>query len=420
MPIGRGAAKQLRIKRNAVKGTRVTGGTGGQIVRRNTSNFELAKDTFTTEAEQTSSRQINYAGYGARMVNVSYSGIFSPGTQSDMLSALLMRDFTKTLAADLTGLSLTIAGTGPTYTLTRGAGSWLTDGVKIGMGIRLTAAAHNVANKNRNLVVIGVTATVLTIVPANFSQNKVAMVAEGPVAAGIVTFPGGRTFVPTSGHTDVDYTVEEWMSDMPRSQVNDSVKWTSATMRLPGSGPAGIDFSAMGLDQVKDPAGAGTAYFTAPAAETTTGALVAASGVLFVNGVAQSVVTDMTATLDGRGAIADPVVGTPIRPDVFTGKLAASGSFTAYDSTGTLRDFFLNESDISILMFMTAGAADNADFVSMLFGQVKVNSASADDPETGRKLTCAWAAQYNATGGVGLASDATTVVVQDSSLVGLP
>lgn len=417
MAIGRGTAKQLRVKRQAGKGVRATGGTGGMIVRRNTSNFELAKEMTTTEAEQTSSRQVMSANYGPRVVNGSYSGIFSPGTQADMLSALLMRDFTA--KADIVGLTLTIAGTGPLFTVTRSAGSWLADGVKIGRVIRIPNVVAINGNRNRNLAVVGVTALALTVMPVNWSQTKKLMVAEAAVAGATVTFPGGVTWVPQSGHTNVYYTVEEWFSDQLRSKVTDDVKFTTATIRMPGSGNCGIDFGANGLNQVRDPGGAATPYFSAPAPETTTKALVASGGVLFVNGVATSVVTDATCTLDGRGAVADPVVGNVQRPDVFTGKLVASGSFTAYDDSADadLASAFENETDISVFQVLSAGSADNADFVSLMFGQVKVSSATADDPEVGRKLTCAWSAQYDTTGGAGTARENTTVEVQDSAVV---
>jgi hypothetical protein len=86
--------------------------------------------------------------------------------------------------AAITGLSITIAGSGPTYTVTRAAGSWLTDGVKVGQVGRLTAGSFNAANLNKNLVIC-VTATVLTVMPV----NGVALVAEGPIAAATWTPP---------------------------------------------------------------------------------------------------------------------------------------------------------------------------------------------------------------------------------------
>jgi hypothetical protein len=66
------------------------------------------------------------------------------------------RAFTSVTA--ITGISITIAGAGPTYTVTRSAGSWLTDGIKFGQCGRLTAGAFNAANLNKNLAVISLTA----------------------------------------------------------------------------------------------------------------------------------------------------------------------------------------------------------------------------------------------------------------------
>jgi hypothetical protein len=43
---------------------------------------------------------------------------------------------------------------GPTYTVTRGAGSWLTDGVKAGMVVPASAGALNAANLSKNLLVM--------------------------------------------------------------------------------------------------------------------------------------------------------------------------------------------------------------------------------------------------------------------------
>lgn len=406
MAIGKGSAKQLRAKRQTGKGTMALGGTGGQIVRRNTSTFNLAKESFTTESEQTSRRQLTSSRHGPRSVNGALSGILSPGTYSDFMSALLMRDFTAIVA--IAGASLTIAGTGPSYTITRGAGDWLADGAKIGRGIRLTAGAFNAANLNKNLLIIGVTATVLTVVPLN---RRLPMVAEGPIASATVSFPGKVTWVPESGHTDIYYTVEEWYADVPYSQRNTDVKVTQASLRIPGSGNVTMDLTMLGLDQSKDSA----AYFTAPAAETTTQALTASAGALFAGGVRQAVITDASMTIDGRGALADPVVGDDVRPDVFTGKIMVSGSFTAYFDGPVLPDMFIDETTTALVFGLSSGTAANADFQTYSLHQVKLNSADPDDVETGLKRTYNYVAIYNAAGGTALATTASTIEVQDSA-----
>lgn len=406
MAIGKGSAKQLRAKRQTAKGTRASGATGGQIIRRNTSTLNLAKDQITTEAEQTSRRQLTSVRHGPRSVNGAYSGIFSPGTQSDFLSAILLRDFTA--IPSITGMSITIAGTGPSYTVTRAAGDWLADGAKIGRVIRLSVGSFNANNLSKNLLIIGVTATVLTVVPLN---RRLPLTAEGPIAGSTASFPGKITFTPESGHTDIYYTLEEWYPDVPYSQVSDDVKATQATIRMPGSGNCGIDLTFMGLDQSTS----STVHFTSPSVETTTEALTSSAGALFVNGVRQAVVTDASLTIDGRGAFADPVVGDDVRPDVFTGKVMVSGSFTAYFDGGTVPDLFINETTTSLLFGLSAGTAANADFVTLTISAVKLNSADPDDVETGLKRTYNYVGYYNSAGGPALATQATTIEMQDSA-----
>lgn len=403
MAIEQGIFKQTRLARQSVKGA-MASATGGAIVRRESSTFELSKESYTTENEITATQQIVSTRHGVRLVNGKLSGNLSPGTYSDPLSALLRRDFAGVAA--ITGMSITIAGSGP-YTITRAAGDFLAGGIKIGMVVRLTAGSFAAANLNKNLLVTGVTATVLTVQ----SLNSETMVAEGPIASATLTVPGKVTYTPISGHTSIYHTVEEWYPNVPTSERNIDVRFTQANISLPGSGNAKIDFTAIGLNQTQS----STAYFTAPTAETTTGTLVAASGALFVNGSAVATVTDMSISIDGKGAGADGVLGTDIRPDVFVGKVNVNGSFTAYFDGATIPNLFLNETATSILSAITAGSDNAADCMTFTMNNVKINSSSPADAETGLKRTYQFQAVLNASGGTGTATEKTTLQVQDSA-----
>ncbi len=405
MTIAQGVAKQIRTKRQSAKGT-IAGTSDGQVLRRETGTFELQKESITTESEITSKRQVTSAEHGVKLVQGSLKGLLSPGTYADWLSALLMRDFAAIAA--ITGLSLTIAGTGP-YTITAGSGTpFLTGGVKVGMVVRLTAGSFNAANLNKNLFVTGVTATVITGI---LFPDVAAMVAEGPIAAATVTIPGKVTYVPESGHTNIYHTVEEWYPDITHSERNTDVKITKADIALPGTGNCTISFSANGLNQATDT----SAYYTAPTAESTTGSLQAANGALLVNGVAQAVVTDLSFSLDGKGTPADGVVGTNVRPDVFMGKLMVSGSFTAYLDGPTVPNLFVNATNIAIVSAVTAGQAAAADFMTFAITKVKLNSSTPEDGETGLKRTYSFTGTYNSAGGAALANGATSIQVQDSA-----
>ena len=404
MPISQGVFKTTRIARQTAKGTLALT-TGGQIVRREQSTFELAKESYTTESEITSTQQLLSNRHGVRLVNGKVTGILSPATYSDPLSAVLRRDFA-TVAA-ITAASITIAGTGPSYTLTRGTGSFLTDGIKFGMGVRLTAGTFNVANLNKNMLVTSVTATVLTVMTMNAS---LPLVAEGPIAGATLSVPGKVTFSPVTSQTVVYHTVEEFYPDVPFSERNLDVKFTQASLSLPGTGNAKIDLTAIGLNQTN----ATTAYFTAPASETTSQSLVAASGVLLLGGSAIATVTDLSISIDGKGQPADGVVGTDIRPDVFVGKVMVSGSFTAYFDSGAIPALFVGEVSTSIASALASGSAANADFMTFTMSDVRINTSTPSDNETGLKRTYNYVAVLNAAGGAGTASERTTLSVQDS------
>lgn len=403
MTIAQGTAKQTRIKRQSAKGS-LAGTTDGQILRRTSSVFELAKETYNTADEITSKQQLLSVRHGVKLVNGTISALLSPGTYSDPISAILRRDFAA--VTSITGASITIAGSGP-YTVTRAAGSFLTDGIKVGMVVRLTAGTFNAANLNKNLLVTGVTALVLTVSVLNGST----LTAEGPIASATVSVPGKVTYAAESSQTKVYHTVEEWYPDASISERNLDVRFVQAALSLPGSGNATATLTAIGLDQSKDT----TAYFTSPTAESTTDVLVAASGILLVNGVAQATVTDLSFDINGNGTPADGVVGTNIRPDVFVGKVMVTGSFTCYFEGGTIPDLYRDETATSIVSALSAGSAANADFMTITLSALKLNSSTPDDQETGLKRVYNFEAYYNAAGGAALANTATTIQIQDSA-----
>lgn len=406
MPIAQGFAQQLRFKKQTVKGT-LAGTTGGQILRRTSGIFELTKETYDTSDEIVSHRQLASSRHGTKMVNGSIDGILSASTYAPFIESILARNFAA--ITPTTGVGLTIAGTGPTWTLTRAAGSWLTDGYKNGMVVRLSVGGLNAANINKNLLIVNITsATVCTVMPV----NGVALVAEGPIAGCTVTATGKVTFAANTAHTNDYYTIETWNPDVPSSAVAQDVKFASASLSLPGSGNGTISLSAMGLDQ---PALSSTAYFTAPTVETTTDSLVGASGVLVVNGSPIAIVTNLNIDITNNAAGADPVLGATILPDIFTGMIGVSGSFTAYFDFTTISNLFNAETEISIISVLADGSTGTAGFVSVAIPRLTITSDTPDDVQTGLKRTYNFTAEYNAAGGTGINTERTTIMIQDSA-----
>lgn len=401
MAIASGVFKQLAYKVESTWGT-APSSSGAQALRRTSSTLDLAKETYQS-AEIRPDLQLSDFRHGVRTVQGRISGDLSPGTHDDFIAAILKRDFAAVSA--ITGASITIAGTGPSYTVTRAAGSFLTDGVKVGDVIRLTAGSFNAANLNKNLFVVSLTATVATVIVLNGSS----LTAEGPVASATVSVVGKKTYVPTSGHTDKSFSIEHWFSDIAQSELFTGCKATACAINLPPSGIATVDWDFMG----KDVTTATSQYFGSPTAATSTGSLAAVNGVVRIGNTTVATLTGLTLNI-AAGFTGEAVVGANTRPVMAPGRVLVTGQATCYFEDATYRDAFLNETEISLMAAFTSDNTAAADFVSFVLPRVKFGGSSKDDGEKGIVQTIPFQALLNNAGGSGTATEKTTLVVQDS------
>lgn len=397
-----GIFKQVAIKRETTFGT-APAATGAQLMRHVTSQINLQKDTYKSN-EKRPDMQIGDFRHGVRRVKGTLNGELSPGTYSDIFSAMLKRDFTA--GASITGASITIAGSGPTYTVTRAAGSFLTDGFKVGHVIRLSVGTFNAANINKNLWIVGLTATVATVLVL----NATALVAEGPIASATVAVQGKTTYLPSSGHTDISYSLEHWFNDVVQSELFTGVKFDKGALSLPPTGIATVQFDVLG--QGMTPAQA--RYFTSPTAITTSAVNAAVNGLLTIGGTQQVVVTGLQLTIDPTFS-GDPVVGSNVVPTLFPGTVEVSGQFTVYFTDNTMRDLFLNETESSLAVVLSSDNTATANFIGITLPRIKLNSADKNDGNVGIVQTFNFEALYNFAGGAGTATEQTTLLMQDSN-----
>ena len=402
MTIAVGPAKQVRVKKETAWGT-AAGTSGGQLMRRVSSDIDLSKETYES-AEITSTYQLTDFRHGSRKVGGSLKGELSPGSYSALIAAALRRDFS-TVAAS-TALSVTIAGTGPTYTVARASGSWLTDGWKEGLVGRLTVGTGlNANNLNKNMLVTSLVAGTLTVIPG----GNGTLTAEGPISTVTAQPTGKLTYTPASGHTNDSFTIEHWFSDIAQDEYFTGCRIGSLDFNLPPSGIATLDMSVMGKDMVTGTA----AYFSSPSAATTTGLLTAVSGVLRVAGVTVGVVTGLSVKVDG-GMTTGQVVGSNVTPDVFVGRVKVSGQLSAYFQDAVMRDLFINETTFAINAVFYTGTGATADFIAISLPYCKAGGATKSDGEQGLQLTMPFQALYNSAGGAGIATEQTTLWIQDS------
>lgn len=402
MTDAQGIYKQLAYKKQTAKGSAASG-SSGQLLRRETATFNLQKDTYSAN-EINSHQQHTGDKHGVGQVNGQVNGNLSPATYKDMLQSLLRKDFAAT--ADITGLSLTIAGSGP-YTVTRSAGDFLTGGIKIGDVVRLAGGSLAAANAGKNLLVTGVTATVLTVLVVNGST----MTAEGPIASCTVSVPGKKSWVPTASHTNDYYTFEEWLSDLSKSRTYTDCQIGKADIALPGTGLSTIQLAAMGLARTKG----SSQVLTSPTAETSTEILAAVNGLILVGGTEYGSVTGLNISIDGQMNFGEAVIGSNLRSDITKGDVKVSGSFTAVKQSETLSDFLDSENSTSIIAVVTENDDADADFVVFVMSKVKILSDDADDGKKQVVESFNWTAEINGDGGASLANHNTIVSVQDSN-----
>lgn len=401
--IATGPFKQLIFKKETTWGT-LAGASSAQILRRVTSTLAEKRDTFGSQEIRTDQQRGIYV-HGTRHAEGAINGDISGGTYKAFLQSLLRRDFTALTA--MTGLSLTIAGSGPTYTVARGSGSFLTDGVKVGMVVRITAGAVDSNNSAKNLFVVGVVALTLTVVP----WGNQTLTAEGPVASCTISMPGKLTYVPASGHTNDSYTIEHWHSDISQSEVFAGCRMGSADISLPPSGLAAVAFNVLGKGFGQAPGS--SQYFSSPTAATTSAGVTAVNGVLRCASAQQAICTGASIKIDG-GMSTGQVIGSNYSPDVFAGILIANGQLSAYFDSATLRDAFYLESTVGLNMVAYAGTAANAEFICFTLPAIKLGAHDKSDGPGPITATMPFEAIYNAAGGAGTDSEATTVWVQDS------
>jgi hypothetical protein len=401
MPISKGTAKVVAYKKETSWGT-LAGNTGAKQLRRVTADFNLTKETYESNELRTD-RQVADFRHGVRSAEGSLNGELSNKTYSDFMQSLLARDFTT--APTASSLSITIAASGSLWTVTRAAGSWLTDGFRVGMVIRLSGGTFNALNSGKNLLIASMTSTVLTVAVMNGSNLQ----AEGPIASATATAVGKVTYVPATGHTDDSYTIEEWYSDIAQSEVYTGMKVGSMAVQLPATGLTTVDFSFMGKDLTQK----GTSqYYTTPATQGSDGIFAAVNGVVLVNGAPVALITSADFTVE-RGMENATAVGSNSVAEIFSGRIRVSGNMSVYFQDATFRGYFDSETPVSIVLALTEDNTAGADFLTFVLPKVKINSFTKADAELGIVAQASFQALLNDVTTAGL--EATTILIQDSA-----
>jgi hypothetical protein len=404
MATAQGISKITVVAKQAGLGVPNVTASAGQILRRVSSVGKMDRATFTNN-EINPDQQDRGISYGNKKPDMKFSGLLSASTYKLFMGSIIRQTFVAGVAA--TAVSITIAGAGPSYTVTRGTGSYLTDGFKIGDVIRLSVGVFNASNINKNLLITGLTATVATVVVL----NATAMVAEGPIATSTVTVFGKKAVAPVTGQTNDYYTIEEYYSDITKSDLFTDMKVNKMDIKLPGSGNCTIDFELMGLARTIN----ASQQMATPSAVTTNPILTSVNGDVLLNGTSFANATAISISVEAGVAQAEPVIGSNVGVDLTRGVTKVSGSISGMFTDQQIQTLYQSETPTQIVFVASADQSATSDFISLNLWRVKF---TGDAPDDGQKLivrTYPFTAEYNAAGGAGTTTDQAILSIQDSA-----
>jgi len=418
MATASGIEKKLVLATQGTQGTiPIAALATAQYLRRVTSNLDLSKETYQSN-EMRADRQVGDMRHGVRSIDGTISGELSPGTYDDLHAAILRRAWTAGAVGGPESDVTAAATTGASGTFTSAAtATFITDGLKIGDVIRWTGwTTTGVTNNTHNFLITALTETVIT----GTMLDGVAVAAKTAGDAVTATVVGKKTWVPSTAHTETWFAIEHNYSDIDLSEVFIDCKVNSISFKLPASGMATTDMAMMGLD-MQDFSGGNAPYFTAPLAASNTGVLAAVNGALYIQGTKVALLTGLDFDISSN-LTSEAVVGSNVKADIFDGRISVKGNMTVFFEDATFRDYFIDETEISINCAFTTSNDANADFLAFSMPKVKVGGASKDDGEKGIIQTMPFVALYNsdgstaATGATAETTLATTISIQDSTL----
>jgi hypothetical protein len=392
----------------ATSASDLDGSSGGKYIRRVSSTLNLKKDTYQSN-EVRADRQIQDFRHGVKRVDGSISGEISPGTYFDFMEAACRGTKSSALTLDETDLTSVTSNNGASTFIFAG-GDPVALGLRTGDIIRFASLAAT-ANNATNFLVTGFSGgsnRTVAVYPAP-TTDAVADTAFTLTSNGA---SGKAVFVPSSSFVSRKFGLETYSSDIDISQLYTECRVGGFNMQLPATGMGTIDVPFMGRDM--EVASAGSApFFVSPAAATTTGCIAAVNGLLRVGGSTVGVVTGMNIQMD-LSPSSDAVVGQNFVPEIFLGRSRVSGSLTAFFEDLTLLNYFKNETEVEVLLYLTASSSATADAMTIYMPRVKLGGADVStDGEAGQAITLPYTALKYSTAETGI--EATTIRFTDTA-----
>ena len=326
--------------------------------------FRPNSGTLTLGKEPIRSNEIRRDGmttrgrHGSRTVTGQYAGDLSVGTFDDLLEAVFRGTFSTALTlteADFTSLTTT------ENTIEAASGDWLALGLRVGDVIRMADHA-SAANNGRNLRVVDVSATVITVAET---------LTINAVADTDVTVSRPKKLI--QGLVPRSFTVEEHEADIDGSEVFKGVRVGSVQIQMQPNGMCVLTFGMVGQD-MEVMTDVSSPYFTDPEETVSVGLTAVEAKILLGSEEVLDISSiDLTLSLNASGV---PVVGSVLTPDVFTNLATVEATITALKQDVARSEQFLDEDVLSLHLLFEEQNGAPADFCSFFLGNFTLATAT--------------------------------------------
>jgi hypothetical protein len=199
--------------------------------------------------------------------------------------------------------------------------------------------------------------------------------------------PGKHTIVPASGFVSRKFGIEVYHQDLDQSRLFTEVRASKYALSLPATGLSTATFTFMGRDMVDLSGGSAPYFSSSPAGVTTSGIFAAVNGTLLLGGTQVGVVTGITMQCDLTPTAAD-VVGQNVPAEIFLSRANVTGSISAYLQDTTLFGEFLHETELELMVQLSATSAANSPVNVIYLPRIKLGGADlALTGESGQTIT---------------------------------
>lgn len=299
---------------------------------------------------------------GSEMIDGSYLCEMSKGSHDTLYEAVMRSTWVAAVAiTDATMTSITTT----TSTIVAAAGSWITQGVRVGDVVVLTNhAAH--PHNNINLRVKAVTASTITVHGTPLTADAVAdsaftLTIQKKLKNGAT--PTKRTFYIEQNNVDID-----------GSQLFGGCRVIGMKINGTPDGMATVEFTVLGAGMTTVTAG-GAPYYTTPTVYATD-PLVFSDATISVGGADIAIATAFELNYQITAATT-PVVGSVTSPDVFDNDVQMTGSFSMIREDFDNVTAFAAETEFELHVMLQEPSGTPPNFISIYVPRIKYTSADA-------------------------------------------